>query len=155
MQTDKNNTLRVTITIHRESSPEWFSLLLKTTSGRARAELVRQHLTLPRFAAPAENASPQAVKAVKAAEPTVNSPPSIEINSSEPVLKTDIFVNNPDISSNKSTTYNAEKLSEKETVNNTKPIESGTINSNLENPPEAPRTRGGMAAMVITVKNNE
>lgn len=152
MQTDKNNTLRVTITIHRESSPEWFSLLLKTTSGRARAELVRQHLTLPRFAVPAENASPQAVKA---AEPTVNSSPSIEINSSEPVLKTDIFVNSPDISSNKSTTYNEEKLSEKETVNNTKPVESGTINSNLENLPGAPRARGGMAAMVITVKNNE
>ena len=40
--------VRVTITIRRESHPEWYDRLVDVESGRARAEIVRSHLMLPR-----------------------------------------------------------------------------------------------------------
>lgn len=48
MKTDTDETIRVTITIRRESHPEWYDRLVGVVSGRARAEIVRTHLTLPR-----------------------------------------------------------------------------------------------------------
>lgn len=40
-------TVRVGITFNAEIHPEWFDLLSRVTSGRARAEIVRAHLSLP------------------------------------------------------------------------------------------------------------
>lgn len=48
MKTDSEDSLRVTITFRRESNPEWYDYLVRIGSGRARADLVRQHLPLPR-----------------------------------------------------------------------------------------------------------
>jgi hypothetical protein len=49
MKTDTDDTVRVTLTIRRESNPEWYALLKNVKSGRARAEIVRGHLTAPRL----------------------------------------------------------------------------------------------------------
>lgn len=39
--------IRVGITFNAESHPEWYELLSKVVSGRARAEILRTHLTFP------------------------------------------------------------------------------------------------------------
>lgn len=48
MKTDTEEAIRVTITLRRESHPEWYDRLVDVKSGRARADIVRTHLTLPR-----------------------------------------------------------------------------------------------------------
>ena len=48
MKTDTEDTIRVTVTFRRESHPEWYETLIEIRSGRARAEIVRAALTLPR-----------------------------------------------------------------------------------------------------------
>ena len=48
MKTDTDDSIRVTITLNRESNPEWFVVLKNIRSGRARAEIVRKHLATPR-----------------------------------------------------------------------------------------------------------
>ena len=57
MKTDTDDSIRVTITLNRESNPEWYVVLKNIRSGRARAEIVRKHLATPRvegrFQAPA------------------------------------------------------------------------------------------------------
>ena len=58
MKTDTEETIRVTITLRRESHPEWYDRLVDVKSGRARADIMRTHLTLPR----AVNASVRAKK---------------------------------------------------------------------------------------------
>ena len=47
MKTDTDETTRVTIIIRRESHPEWCDRLVDVQSGRARANIMRAHLTLP------------------------------------------------------------------------------------------------------------
>ena len=48
MKTDTEDVIRVTITFRRESYPEWYDRLIIVKSGRARADIVRAHLALPR-----------------------------------------------------------------------------------------------------------
>lgn len=48
MKTDTEDVIRVTITFRRESYPEWYDRLIDVKSGRARADIVRAHLALPR-----------------------------------------------------------------------------------------------------------
>jgi hypothetical protein len=155
MKTDNEDTLRVTLTFRRESSPEWYALLLKTTSGRARAEHVRQHLTLPRFAISAETIPPLPAQSVKASiENTVISAPA-QGNNSSPSVSTPIEgVNSSAVFVDKSVTYDKKKFTENATVNGEKVEESDTINSNPQVQPTVLRTRGGMAKMVNTVNNS-
>ena len=47
MKTDTEDTVRVTITFNRASNPEWYNVISGITSGRARSEIVKTHLTVP------------------------------------------------------------------------------------------------------------
>jgi hypothetical protein len=156
MKTDNEDTLRVTLTFRRESSPEWYALLLKTTSGRARAELVRQHLTLPRFNTSPEIPAPAPMQAAKSeVAATVSSSPSQENNNTASVSEASEKVNSSDVSPDKSSTYDEKKFVPTTTVNMTSAMEPATINSNFASKSETSNARGGMAAMVNSVKNNE
>ena len=48
MKTDTKDAIRVTITFRRESYVEWYDRLVDVKSGRARADIVRAQLSLPR-----------------------------------------------------------------------------------------------------------
>lgn len=47
MKTDTEDSVRITVTFNRASNPEWFAVLSKVASGRARSEIVKAHLNLP------------------------------------------------------------------------------------------------------------
>ena len=49
MKNDTEDVIRVTITFNRESYAEWYERLIDVKNGRARADIVRAHLSLPRY----------------------------------------------------------------------------------------------------------
>lgn len=65
MKNDTEEAIRVTITFRRESYIEWYDRLVDVKSGRARADIVRAHLSLPR----AVNTSPRVPRQVQELTP--------------------------------------------------------------------------------------
>lgn len=127
MKTDTENSIRVTITLNRESNPEWFFLLSSVVSGRARAEIVRKHLATPRvegrFQLPAAQAT---------ARPS--SPSGTEVAApSEPVYLEGAKVNSSEISTGATSQNEAKSAAVKrpssETVNVGVPQNKADVNN--------------------------
>lgn len=141
-KTDTEDAMRVTVTFRRDINPEWYDLLVRIKSGRARAEVVRNHLNLPRFQS-AVKLSAQA-PAVPAAPATlvgvVNEPEHLEIPSAEPILGGGRTISVAGVNSN---------------TNSLPPVADGRF-SDLEGVKkdsglsEAPQKRGGMAEDMLS-----
>ena len=80
MKTDTEDTVRVTITFNRASNPEWYNVISGITSGRARSEIVKTHLTVPSLERFARNRREPPLAAESAGE-KINSCANIKINS--------------------------------------------------------------------------
>lgn len=130
MKTDTEDTVRVTITFNRASSPEWFNVISGIKSGRARSEIVKTHLTIPsleRFAPsriPFEKTQPAATPEVKA----------LQINSNQ------TGINSPKIFTEDNTTSSKNSETEKTITNKVAALE----------PAQNRRAGGGLAAHLVS-----
>lgn len=84
LKTDTDNTLRVTLTFHRDSQPEWFGVLRHINQGKVRSDIVREHLSRPdtaRYGAASEQPQYQ-----PSPTPSTKPPPALaptEVNSQQ------------------------------------------------------------------------
>lgn len=129
MKTDTEESIRVTVTFHRESNPEWYDLLANMKNGRARADVVRGHLSLPRFKAAVR--VPMELPAT-ALPQQPEKPSSAEMKTAE---ESTISVAVPKVNSSENFTGTSSEINEKEGQKK----ELGNM-----------QKRGGMADMMLT-----
>lgn len=140
MKTDTDDTIRVTITLRRESHPEWYGVLKNVRSGRDRAEIVRTHLTLPRAAAMAISATPAPVRAAETYREGV-APPTPS------TAKSDFSSPASDVNSWKRDTGTTEQSTVNPTVlqNPAVPLKNEPLNS----PNPSDQRGGGLASVLL------
>ena len=100
ISTDTDDALRVTITLRRESNPEWYYRLKNIQSGRARAEILRSHLNLPRQPPSADGIAPLSSSAsINLAEPRPTGEIPLSENSGQEVssIKSTGYIKNESV----------------------------------------------------------
>ena len=96
MKTDTKDTVRVTITFHRASNPEWYEVISGISNGKARSEIVKTHLNLPKLERFAQN------RKVQPSDPldVIKTPAAMMTSSDEIEQKGEVYfpkkVQNPD-----------------------------------------------------------
>lgn len=145
-------TIRVGITFNAESHPEWFELLSKVVSGRARADILRAHLTLPsgRFLEKYSN-SPVISEPLRKTSPRVldqlpDSPPqtteSTPVETKKLTVATKFSPESTIVNSHFSKTQNVNSTEKPTDFASTPDEKTVTVISNSERRP-------GMASMLI------
>lgn len=157
MKTDTEDGMRVTVTFRRDINPEWYELLVGINSGRARAEVVRSHLSLPRLQPTAKApvqppAEPAKVDTEAAAAPAASTAPDgLGVSEDAP-----ISVNDADLNTKSQTPVTHGSLSSIEGQKKEAPatvtprIKSGmavaTLGVDIKNPKESTVLKEGPAS---------